>query len=170
MTTPRKIEIFSAGCPLYEDTIALVHRIATSAAEISILDMHDPAVAKRAKQLHIDRVPAVVIDGKPAGTGTEKQTYTNFLTHTGFPRRQESSQERNLGYQNRRETAGNDDYEAIVQARAQSLPARQKKGQRWLPRRQYCTRLIKTYDDRILRYGSRDHNRYRLRTNHDGAC
>ncbi|MGH8772264.1 MAG: thioredoxin family protein, partial [Burkholderiales bacterium] len=57
----RKIEVFSAGCPACEDTIALVNQVACSSCEVSVLDMHDSAVAKRAKSLGIRSVPAVVI-------------------------------------------------------------------------------------------------------------
>jgi len=66
MATRRKIEVFSAGCPTCEDTVQLVNRIACPSCEVSVLDMSDPAVAKRAKSLGIRSVPAVAIDGKLA--------------------------------------------------------------------------------------------------------
>ena len=62
----RTVEVFSAGCPACEDTINLVNNIACPACEVSILDMKDPAVAKRAQGLGITRVPAVVVNGKLA--------------------------------------------------------------------------------------------------------
>jgi glutaredoxin 3 len=63
MNAKRKVEVFSAGCPACEDTIALVNRIACPACEIHVLDMHDPLVAQRARALGIRSVPAVAIDG-----------------------------------------------------------------------------------------------------------
>jgi hypothetical protein len=66
MATKRKIEVFSAGCPACQETVALVNSIACPSCEISVLDMHDPQVASRAKGLGIRSVPAVVIDGKLA--------------------------------------------------------------------------------------------------------
>lgn len=66
MTTKRKIEIYSAGCPACQDTIDLVNRIACPACEIRVLDMNDKRVSRRAKTLGIHRVPAVVVDGVPA--------------------------------------------------------------------------------------------------------
>jgi glutaredoxin 3 len=66
MNTKRTIEIFSAGCPVCEETIRMVNRAACPSCEVSVLDMHDPTVAKRAKDLAIRSVPTVVIDGKPA--------------------------------------------------------------------------------------------------------
>lgn len=62
----RTVEVFSAGCPACEDTIQLVNDIACPSCEVSILDMKDPAVIKRAKDLGITRVPAVVVSGKLA--------------------------------------------------------------------------------------------------------
>ena len=66
MSAKRKIEIFSAGCPACEETIALVNRVACPSCEVSVLDMKNPGVASRAKSLGIRSVPAVVIDGKLA--------------------------------------------------------------------------------------------------------
>ncbi|HXG17510.1 MAG TPA: thioredoxin family protein [Methylomirabilota bacterium] len=66
MTTKRHIEIFSAGCPACEETITLVKRVACSSCEVTVLDMTDPAVSSRAKNLDIRSVPAVVIDGRLA--------------------------------------------------------------------------------------------------------
>ena len=66
MATKRKVEVFSAGCPACQDTVALVQRLACPSCEVSVLDMSDPQVAGRAKGLDIRSVPAVVIDGKPA--------------------------------------------------------------------------------------------------------
>ncbi|MGH8719756.1 MAG: thioredoxin family protein [Burkholderiales bacterium] len=74
----RKIEVFSAGCPACEDIIAFVNQVACPSCEVSVLDMHDSAVAKRAKSLGIRSVPAVVIDGKLAdcclGRGPDEAT------------------------------------------------------------------------------------------------
>jgi glutaredoxin len=61
-----KVEIFSAGCPACESTIELVNKIACDNCEISILDMNDSSNAKRAKSLGVERVPAVVVNGKLA--------------------------------------------------------------------------------------------------------
>jgi hypothetical protein len=63
MTETRKIEIFSAGCPICEDTIALVNRLAGPSSDISVLDMNDAATAARAASLGVRAVPAVAIEG-----------------------------------------------------------------------------------------------------------
>jgi hypothetical protein len=45
----------------------MVRRIAGSSCEVNVLDMKDPAVAERAKQLGVRSVPAIAVDGKLAG-------------------------------------------------------------------------------------------------------
>ena len=78
MATKRKIEVFSAGCPACQDTVALVQRVACPSCDVSVLDMNDPNVAQRAKSLGIRSVPAVVINGKLAdccqGRGPDEAT------------------------------------------------------------------------------------------------
>jgi glutaredoxin 3 len=66
MNTKRKIEIFSADCPLCEETVELVKQIACPSCEITVLDIKDSAVADRAKSLGVQLVPAISIDGKLA--------------------------------------------------------------------------------------------------------
>lgn len=66
MTKQRKIEIFSAGCEVCEDMVALVQENACPSCNVEVLDMKDPKVAKRAKELEIRSLPSVVIDGKVA--------------------------------------------------------------------------------------------------------
>jgi glutaredoxin len=78
MTTKRKIEVFSAGCSVCQETIEMVKRNACQSCDITILDMNDSNVADRAKQLGVISVPAVVIDGKLAdccaGRGVDEVT------------------------------------------------------------------------------------------------
>lgn len=66
MNAKRKIEVFSAGCPACDETVNLVKGAACPSCEVSVLDMKDPEVAKRAKILGVRSVPAVAIDGKLA--------------------------------------------------------------------------------------------------------
>jgi len=63
----KQVEIFSAGCAVCEDTVALVNEVAAPSTRITVLDMRRPEVADRARALGIKSVPAVVIDGKLAG-------------------------------------------------------------------------------------------------------
>lgn len=66
MSHKRKIEVFSAGCPVCDDAVKMVNNIACKSCEVSVLDMKKTEVAKRAKSLGIRSVPAVVIDSKLA--------------------------------------------------------------------------------------------------------
>ena len=74
----RKIEIFSAGCAVCEETIELVQQISCPSCEVSVLDMKEEQVAIKAKELGIRSVPAVVIDGQLAeccsGRGPDEAT------------------------------------------------------------------------------------------------
>lgn len=76
-TTKRKIEIFSAGCAVCEETVTLVQSIACDSCEVNVLDMRQNEVAARAKELGIRSVPAVVINGRLAdccsGRGPQEQ-------------------------------------------------------------------------------------------------
>jgi len=78
MSTKRKIEIFSAGCPVCRDAIAAIKDNACASCAVTTLDMNDPTVSSRAKNLGIKSVPAVVIDGKLAdccaGRGPDMET------------------------------------------------------------------------------------------------
>lgn len=70
MTIKRKVEVFSAGCPACEEAIALVKRLACPSCDVEVLNMNDTEIAKRAKELGIHSVPAVVIDGQLASCCT----------------------------------------------------------------------------------------------------
>ena len=78
MAAKRAIEIFSAGCSACQETVTLVNRIACPSCDVTVLDMHDPEVARRAKSLGIRSVPAVVINGTLAdccaGRGVDEAT------------------------------------------------------------------------------------------------
>jgi len=72
MADRKKIEIFTAGCPTCSETVELVERIAGSAHDVEILDMHQADVAARAKRLGIRSLPGVVVDGTLAGCCAER--------------------------------------------------------------------------------------------------
>ena len=78
MTAKRTIDIFSAGCAACEETVTLVKEMACPSCEVTVLDMHNPEVARRAKQLGIRTVPAVVMNGRLAdccaGRGVDEAT------------------------------------------------------------------------------------------------
>ncbi len=66
MAEKRKVEVFSAGCALCQETIDLVKELACSGCQVSVLDMLDAGVAERAKSLGVLSVPAVAVNGQLA--------------------------------------------------------------------------------------------------------
>jgi hypothetical protein len=66
MSAKRKIEIFSAGCAACDETVAMVKRTTCSSCDVGVLDMHDPAVAAKAKSYSVHTVPAIAVDGRLA--------------------------------------------------------------------------------------------------------
>lgn len=59
----RKVEIFSADCPVCDPVVETVRQAACPSCEIEVRDMNDPEVAQRAASLGVRTVPAVAVDG-----------------------------------------------------------------------------------------------------------
>ncbi len=63
-TTARRVEIFSAGCPTCQRTIEQLRDQIDERHEIVVHDMNrDEGAARKADELGIRTVPAVVVDG-----------------------------------------------------------------------------------------------------------
>lgn len=62
----RNVEVFSAGCGVCDETVALVRSLACESCDVVIHDIHQPEVAAKAKRYGVHSVPAVVVDGKLA--------------------------------------------------------------------------------------------------------
>ncbi len=86
MNAKRKIEVFSAGCPVCLETVEMINHIACPSCEVSILDMDKPEVSKRARSLGIRSVPAVVIDGKLANCCSSRGPDEGTLRAAGLGR------------------------------------------------------------------------------------
>lgn len=80
----RKIEVFSAGCPVCKETVDMVNRLKCDSCEVSVLDMNKPGVMSRAKTLGIRSVPAVVINGKLADCCTGRGPDEEVLKAAGI--------------------------------------------------------------------------------------
>lgn len=63
MTTRRKVEVFTAGCPLCDDTVKLVKELTCPSCDVTVYDLNDNGMEK-AKQYGINSVPAVAVNGK----------------------------------------------------------------------------------------------------------
>lgn len=66
MGARRQVEVFTAGCPVCTEVVELVGRLACPSCDVTVLDMKDADAARRAKDLGIRSLPAVVVDGRPA--------------------------------------------------------------------------------------------------------
>ena len=77
MSAKRRVEIFSAGCGVCDDTVELVRALACPSCVVEVLEMRRDDVLVRAKALGIRSVPAVVVDGTLAdccaGRGVDEE-------------------------------------------------------------------------------------------------
>ncbi len=67
MPERRWIQVFSTGCPLCKDAIALVEQLKGDSDHLVVHDMTAPAVASAAYRLGIRSVPTILIDGRMVG-------------------------------------------------------------------------------------------------------
>ena len=65
----RQVEIFTADCPLCDETVKLVKKLACSGCQVSIYDLREPADLAKAEQYRINGVPAIAINGRLMLTG-----------------------------------------------------------------------------------------------------
>lgn len=66
----RKVEVFTAGCPVCEKTVKLVKSLACPNCEVIVYDLNKGCETndcrRKAVEYGIERLPAVVVDGKLA--------------------------------------------------------------------------------------------------------
>ena len=64
----RKIEIFTANCPVCDPVVKMVNELACGNCELTVYDMikqcDDKTCLNKAKEYGVVRVPAVAVDGK----------------------------------------------------------------------------------------------------------
>lgn len=67
VTTTRKVEVFTAGCPICADTVKLVKTLACPSCELQIFDLREGCATnecrEKAKQYGITAVPAIAVNG-----------------------------------------------------------------------------------------------------------
>ncbi|RZM79086.1 thioredoxin family protein [Leptolyngbya iicbica] len=66
----RIVEVFTAGCPLCDETVKLVRELACSNCQVQVWDLRTESATdeglEKAAQYEIHRVPAVVVNGQLA--------------------------------------------------------------------------------------------------------
>lgn len=66
----RQIEIFTADCPLCDETVQLVQELTCPSCEISIYHLQGDESREKAQQYGVNAVPAIAINGTLVLTGT----------------------------------------------------------------------------------------------------
>lgn len=63
----RKVELFTAGCPVCEEATRLVENLVCDSCDLEILNPVTEAKAQaKAREYGLNRLPAIVVDGKVA--------------------------------------------------------------------------------------------------------
>lgn len=90
MIKKRQIEVFTAGCPVCEETVKQVKEAACSSCEVIVYDLNKGCETNegrdKAKGYGIKAVPVVVIDGKLASCCTNKGVDMEALKKAGLGR------------------------------------------------------------------------------------
>ncbi len=88
MTKKRKVEVFTAGCPICEKTVSLVRQNACPSCEIIVYDLSKTEKGgegrKRTIGYQVKSVPAVAIDGKLASCCSSKGVDLESLKREGL--------------------------------------------------------------------------------------
>lgn len=88
MSQKRRIEIFTAGCPVCEETVKQVQKAACSSCEVIVYDLNKGCETNecrdKAKEYGIKSVPAVAIDGKLASCCTNEGVDIEALKTAGL--------------------------------------------------------------------------------------
>ena len=80
----RKVEVFSAGCGVCDETVALVQSLACGSCDVVVHDMRQPEAAAKAKHYGVHSVPAVVVDGKLADCCSGRGPQASALRAAGI--------------------------------------------------------------------------------------
>ncbi|GAC1657130.1 MAG: hypothetical protein NVS4B3_23420 [Gemmatimonadaceae bacterium] len=64
--TKRKVEVFSAGCPVCDETVETIKRMICEDCDLHVHDMRTAAGQSTAKRFGVKRFPSVVVNGKLA--------------------------------------------------------------------------------------------------------
>lgn len=58
----RRVEVFTAGCPLCEPAVQVVQELACPDCDVTVYDLRESGV-ETAREYGVNRVPTVVVDG-----------------------------------------------------------------------------------------------------------
>ncbi len=59
----RQVEIFTADCPLCDETVKLVQELACPSCQVSVYDLREEDNFAKAKEYGVNGVPAISVNG-----------------------------------------------------------------------------------------------------------
>lgn len=64
-TAKRKVEVFTAGCPICDETVSLVKSLACPSCDVQVYDLREASmpIQEKATRYGITAVPAVAVNG-----------------------------------------------------------------------------------------------------------
>ena len=88
----RRVEVFSAGCPICDETVKLVKGLACENYDVRVYNLSEGCATdecrEKAAQYGIYRVPAVVVDGRLVECcGNQKPVSREALVAAGIGQR-----------------------------------------------------------------------------------
>jgi glutaredoxin-related protein len=90
----RKIEIFTANCPVCDPVVKLVNELSCGSCDVTVYDLvqqcDNKACLNKAKEYGITRVPAVVVDGKLLGCCQSGEITRESLMNAGIGQQHEA--------------------------------------------------------------------------------
>lgn len=88
MLAKRKVEVFTAGCPICDEAVKMVKDTACESCEVIVYNLKDPKVAtiglEKARGYGIRRLPTVVVDGRIASCCAVGGPTVEGLSATGI--------------------------------------------------------------------------------------
>jgi hypothetical protein len=70
MTPKRRVEVFTAGCPVCDEAVQKVRELACESCEVIVYNLNEPCESgeclEKVKSYGINRIPAVAVDGRLA--------------------------------------------------------------------------------------------------------
>ncbi len=83
MPNKRKVEVFTAGCPLCHETVQLVKKISCPSCDVKVYDLRKEGMDE-AKKYGVNSVPTVVVNGKIAECCSRKKPNEADLRAAGI--------------------------------------------------------------------------------------
>ncbi|MCB0726607.1 MAG: thioredoxin family protein [Ignavibacteriae bacterium] len=81
----RKIEVFTAGCPVCEEQVQKIKNISCPSCEVEVLNVNsDPNAFEKSKVYGIKSIPAVVVDGVLASCCSDRGMDMDVLRAMGL--------------------------------------------------------------------------------------